>query len=216
MYDCSSFCVEKNIKLWWTDATPPLAELESEVVEKQKDIMETKETMEKNSVKLAELTKTVGEIHTGETLEPVSESVSNIFKTRPQVSCSLKWEQKTSPAQRYWFGKIHNPTFHDLFSLYAFADRTPRRLELTVEVAEGTLNRSAEVLQTITPISKKVEKWANNMRNKEYSTAAYEQAVLTAGEAGPPWSLDVGVFNGFPTPHASNRRTACQIWHAKS
>lgn len=70
------------------------------------------------------------------------------------------------------------------FFLCAFADRTPRRLELTLEVAEGTLNRSAEVLQTITPISKKVEKWANNMRNKEYSTTAYEQAVLSAGEAG--------------------------------
>lgn len=71
-------------------------------------------------------------------------------------------------------------SFHGFF----FADRTPKRLELTLEVAEGTLNRSAEVLQTITPISKKVEKWANNMKNKEYSTAAYEQAVLSAGEAG--------------------------------
>lgn len=80
----------------------------------------------------------------------------------------------------------------------AFADRTPGRLKLTLEVAEGTLNRSAEVLGTITPISKKVEKWANNMRNKEYSTAAYEQAVLSAGEAGSPETLDVGVFKGFP------------------
>lgn len=53
-----------------------------------------------------------------------------------------------------------------------------------MEVAEGTLNRSAEVLQTITPISSKVEKWANNMKNNEYSTVAYEQAVLSAGEAG--------------------------------
>lgn len=51
-------------------------------------------------------------------------------------------------------------------------------------VAEGTLNRSAEVLQTVTPISNKVEKWTNSMRNNEYSTAAYEQAVLSAGEAG--------------------------------
>lgn len=65
-------------------------------------------------------------------------------------------------------------------------------------MAEGTLNRSAEVLQTITPISKKVEKWANNMRNKEYSTTAYEQAVLSAGEAGPSHTLDVGIFKGFP------------------
>lgn len=67
-----------------------------------------------------------------------------------------------------------------------------------MKVAEVTLNRSAEVLQTITPISKKVEKWANNMRNKEYSTAAYEQAVLSAGEAGPPLTFDVGVFKSFP------------------
>lgn len=86
---------------------------------------------------------------------------------------------------------VKNPTYQgftfllDIFFLYAFTDRTPRRLELTLEVAEGTLNRSAEVLQTITPISKKVEKWSNNMKNKEYSTAAYEQAVLSAGEAGP-------------------------------
>lgn len=82
--------------------------------------------------------------------------------------------------------------------LNAFADRTPGRLKLTLEVAEGTLNRSAEVLGTIMPISKKVEKWANNMRNKEYSTAAYEQAVLSAGEAGSPQTLDVGVFRVFP------------------
>lgn len=67
-----------------------------------------------------------------------------------------------------------------------------------MKVAEVTLNRSAEVLQTITPISKKVEKWANNMRNKEYSTAAYEQAVLSAGEAGPPLTFDVVVFKSFP------------------
>uniref|UniRef100_A0A669EKU7 Laminin, alpha 4 n=1 Tax=Oreochromis niloticus TaxID=8128 RepID=A0A669EKU7_ORENI len=46
-----------------------------------------------------------------------------------------------------------------------------------------TLNRSAEVLQSITPISSKVEEWNNNMKNNEYSTAAYEQAVASAGEA---------------------------------
>uniref|UniRef100_A0A4W6BWH3 Laminin, alpha 4 n=1 Tax=Lates calcarifer TaxID=8187 RepID=A0A4W6BWH3_LATCA len=63
------------------------------------------------------------------------------------------------------------------------ADRTPQRLEFTLKVAEGTLNRSAEVLQTVTPISSKVEEWANNMRNNEYSTAAYEQAVSSAGDA---------------------------------
>lgn len=57
-------------------------------------------------------------------------------------------------------------------------------MQFTLKVAEETLNSSAEVLQTITPISSKVEKWANNMKNNEYSTAAYEQAVLSAGEAG--------------------------------
>lgn len=51
-------------------------------------------------------------------------------------------------------------------------------------MAEGTLNRSAEVLQNISPITSKVEEWANNMRNNEYSTAAYEQAILSAGDAG--------------------------------
>uniref|UniRef100_A0A4W6BRT8 Laminin, alpha 4 n=1 Tax=Lates calcarifer TaxID=8187 RepID=A0A4W6BRT8_LATCA len=67
--------------------------------------------------------------------------------------------------------------------LHLFTDRTPQRLEFTLKVAEGTLNRSAEVLQTVTPISSKVEEWANNMRNNEYSTAAYEQAVSSAGDA---------------------------------
>lgn len=51
-------------------------------------------------------------------------------------------------------------------------------------MAEGTLNRSAEVLQTVTPISTKVEEWANNMRNNEYSADAYERAISSAGEAG--------------------------------
>ncbi|XP_060907248.1 laminin subunit alpha-4 [Labrus mixtus] len=63
------------------------------------------------------------------------------------------------------------------------ADRTPQRLEFTLEVAKGTLNRSAEVLQTISPISSKVELWADSMKNNEYSTEAYEQAVESAGEA---------------------------------
>lgn len=63
-------------------------------------------------------------------------------------------------------------------------DRTPQRLEFTQNVAEATLNRSGEVLQTITPISSKVEEWATNMRNNEYSTTAYEEAVLSAGQAG--------------------------------
>lgn len=46
-----------------------LTEVESEVVDKMKYIEETKETMDKNSVKLAELAETIGEIHTGETNE---------------------------------------------------------------------------------------------------------------------------------------------------
>lgn len=62
-----------------------LAEVVSEVVDKQKYIVETKETMEKNSAKLAELAETIGEIHTGERLGSVSESVSDKFKRKPQV-----------------------------------------------------------------------------------------------------------------------------------
>ncbi|KAM4713583.1 laminin subunit alpha-4 [Anableps anableps] len=62
-------------------------------------------------------------------------------------------------------------------------DRTPQRLNFSLEVAEETLNRSAEVLETITPINNKVQQWAHNMRNNEYSTAAYENAVVSAGEA---------------------------------
>lgn len=53
-----------------------------------------------------------------------------------------------------------------------------------MKVAEGTLSRSAEVLQTITPISKNVEDWANNLSNNEYSTTAYEQAIFSAEQAG--------------------------------
>uniref|UniRef100_A0A3P9ABY1 Laminin, alpha 4 n=1 Tax=Esox lucius TaxID=8010 RepID=A0A3P9ABY1_ESOLU len=62
-------------------------------------------------------------------------------------------------------------------------DRTTKRLALTTKVAEVTLNRSIEVLQTITPIHEKVEEWATNMKNQHYSTAAFDQAVLTAGKA---------------------------------
>ncbi|XP_008283859.1 laminin subunit alpha-4 [Stegastes partitus] len=101
-------------------------EVEAEVAENLNYIEETKETMDKNTKKLAEIVQDISEIHT---------------------------------------------------------DRTPQRLEFTMKVAEGTLNRSAEVLQTITPISSKVEEWASNMQNNEYSTDAYEQAVVSAGEA---------------------------------
>uniref|UniRef100_A0A8C7F7J2 Laminin subunit alpha-4 n=1 Tax=Oncorhynchus kisutch TaxID=8019 RepID=A0A8C7F7J2_ONCKI len=61
--------------------------------------------------------------------------------------------------------------------------RTTKRLELTEEVAEGTLNRSVEVLQTITPIHEKVEEWATNMKHQDYSAAAFDRAVVSAGEA---------------------------------
>ncbi|XP_060947763.1 laminin subunit alpha-4 [Limanda limanda] len=100
-------------------------EVETEVIDKLKYIEETKETMDKNTKKLADIVQDIGRI------------------------------------QR---------------------DGTPQRLEFTLEVAEGTLNHSAEVLQTITPISSKVEEWAKNMRNNEYSASAYEEAVSSAGE----------------------------------
>nr|XP_061806832.1 laminin subunit alpha-4-like [Nerophis lumbriciformis] len=61
--------------------------------------------------------------------------------------------------------------------------RTNQRLEYTLKVAEGTLNRSAQVLETIKPISSKVEEWENNLKNNKYSTVAYEQAVVSARES---------------------------------
>ncbi|XP_055362152.1 laminin subunit alpha-4 isoform X2 [Betta splendens] len=100
-------------------------EVEAEVVDKLKFIEETKETLDKNSKKLAELVQDIGGIQT---------------------------------------------------------DRTPQRLDFTVQVAEGTLNRSAEVLQTISPISSKVEEWATHMRNNEFSADAYEKAMVSAGD----------------------------------
>uniref|UniRef100_A0A8C1L927 Laminin, alpha 4 n=1 Tax=Cyprinus carpio TaxID=7962 RepID=A0A8C1L927_CYPCA len=63
------------------------------------------------------------------------------------------------------------------------SDRTPNRLQFTQKVAEGTLNRSAEVLQMMTPILKKVEEWDSNMKNEAYSAAAFEHTVLSAGKA---------------------------------
>uniref|UniRef100_A0A8C2HDP3 Laminin, alpha 4 n=1 Tax=Cyprinus carpio TaxID=7962 RepID=A0A8C2HDP3_CYPCA len=62
-------------------------------------------------------------------------------------------------------------------------DRTPKRLQLTQGVAEGTLNRSAEVLQKVTPILKRVEEWNSNMKKEAYSVAAFDRTVLSAGEA---------------------------------
>ncbi|XP_051952446.1 laminin subunit alpha-4 isoform X1 [Xyrauchen texanus] len=62
-------------------------------------------------------------------------------------------------------------------------DRTPKRLQFTQEVAEGTLNRSAEVLQMVTPILKRVEEWNDNMKNEDYSPAAFDRTVMSAGDA---------------------------------
>ncbi|XP_035384881.1 laminin subunit alpha-4 isoform X3 [Electrophorus electricus] len=58
--------------------------------------------------------------------------------------------------------------------------RTPARLQFTQAVVEGTLNRSAEVLGAMTPIREQVEEWSRNMRNDQYSTSAYNQAVTSA------------------------------------
>ncbi len=70
------------------------------------------------------------------------------------------------------------------FVFLCVSDRTPTRLQFTQEVAEGTLNRSAEVLQMMTPILKRVEEWDSNMKNEVYSAAAFDRTVLSAGEAG--------------------------------
>lgn len=47
-----------------------------------------------------------------------------------------------------------------------------------------TLNRSAEVLDMVSPISKKVNEWNSNMENELYSAAAFDRSVLSAGDAG--------------------------------
>uniref|UniRef100_A0A8C1TSX0 Laminin, alpha 4 n=1 Tax=Cyprinus carpio TaxID=7962 RepID=A0A8C1TSX0_CYPCA len=75
---------------------------------------------------------------------------------------------------------------HDVICLFVcvvVSDRTPKRLQLTQGVAEGTLNRSAEVLQKVTPILKRVEEWNSNMKKEAYSVAAFDRTVLSAGEA---------------------------------
>lgn len=130
-----------------------VTETKDEVVDKLKYIEETKETMDKNTKRLAELVQDIGGIHTGRII-----TEGNIMSS----------SQKS---------KLFN-------LLHPFPDRTPHRLEFTQKVAEDTLNHSAVVLETITPISAKVEQWAANMRNNEYSTHAYEQAVVSAGDTG--------------------------------
>uniref|UniRef100_A0A8B9L3V3 Laminin, alpha 4 n=1 Tax=Astyanax mexicanus TaxID=7994 RepID=A0A8B9L3V3_ASTMX len=58
--------------------------------------------------------------------------------------------------------------------------RQPLQLQVTLEATEVCLNRSTEVLDTVTPIKERVEEWNRNMRNNQYSTHAYEQAVDSA------------------------------------
>ncbi|XP_046730124.1 laminin subunit alpha-4 [Silurus meridionalis] len=55
-----------------------------------------------------------------------------------------------------------------------------QKLQSTQEAAERALNHSAEVLGVVTPIKEQVEEWSRNMRNSQYSTSAYEQAVNSA------------------------------------
>ncbi|XP_053332378.1 laminin subunit alpha-4 isoform X1 [Clarias gariepinus] len=55
-----------------------------------------------------------------------------------------------------------------------------QKLQSTQEAAQHALNHSAEVLGVITPIKEKVEEWDRNMRNNQYSTSAYQQAVDSA------------------------------------
>uniref|UniRef100_A0A3B4FWQ8 Laminin subunit alpha 4 n=1 Tax=Pundamilia nyererei TaxID=303518 RepID=A0A3B4FWQ8_9CICH len=105
-------------------------------------------------------------------------SLSHLHYTEVQrvlsPKCTVAKEQREKEIWLYFAGHVRE--------LY-YCDRTPQRLEFTSEVASETLNRSVEVLQSITPISSKVEEWNNNMKNNEYSTAAYEQAVASAGAA---------------------------------
>ncbi|XP_053541993.1 laminin subunit alpha-4 [Ictalurus punctatus] len=55
-----------------------------------------------------------------------------------------------------------------------------RKLQSTQEAAERALNHSAEVLGVITPIREQVDEWSKNMKDNQYSTSAYEQAVDSA------------------------------------
>ncbi|XP_047674711.1 laminin subunit alpha-4 isoform X2 [Tachysurus fulvidraco] len=55
-----------------------------------------------------------------------------------------------------------------------------QKLQSTQEAAERALNHTAEVLGVVTPIREQVEEWSRNMRNNQYSTSSYEQAVDSA------------------------------------
>ncbi|XP_066532892.1 laminin subunit alpha-4 isoform X2 [Hoplias malabaricus] len=58
--------------------------------------------------------------------------------------------------------------------------RRPLQLQEVQNVAEESLNRSSEVLETVTPIRERVEEWNRNMRKNQYSTHSYEQAINSA------------------------------------
>ncbi|MBN3288511.1 LAMA4 protein, partial [Polyodon spathula] len=60
---------------------------------------------------------------------------------------------------------------------------TAQRLEHSKRIAVNTLNNTATVLQTVTPINDTVQGWARNLDNSEYDTSAYNRAVSAAGEA---------------------------------
>ncbi|XP_015210435.2 laminin subunit alpha-4 [Lepisosteus oculatus] len=60
---------------------------------------------------------------------------------------------------------------------------TAQRLTFARGVAESTLNNTAQVLQSISPVNAEVQEWARNLNNSEYDTSAYKLAVNTAGEA---------------------------------
>ncbi|XP_076027108.1 laminin subunit alpha-4 [Genypterus blacodes] len=105
---------------------------------------------------------------------------SEHIETKDDVADKLKYIEETQEILEQNTKKLAEMV-QDISGIQT--DRTSKRLEFSQEVAEGTLNRSMEVLQTITPISTKVEEWATNMKNNDYSTVAYEQAVDSAGEA---------------------------------
>ncbi|RXM29234.1 Laminin subunit alpha-4 [Acipenser ruthenus] len=60
---------------------------------------------------------------------------------------------------------------------------TAQRLEYSKRIAENTLNNTATVLQTVTPINETAQGWARNLDNSEYDTSAYNRAVSAAEEA---------------------------------
>ncbi|XP_066554921.1 laminin subunit alpha-4 [Amia ocellicauda] len=60
---------------------------------------------------------------------------------------------------------------------------TAQQLKFAKEVAENALNKTSEVLESVSPVNEKVQEWARNLNNSEYDTSAYNRAVSSAGEA---------------------------------